>query len=224
MPFHPDIEEIFPMRRVYILTVGRDGFYLKWIFLSGKGLEVFLKKLLNWWAYVKMFWVISIDGNWTVFCCNYEWLAIFCKMTLGRNKLELRMEYVRASFFKDIDKAAQEDVKEQNMAVCLTNQEYVRVVGMRIHGSDSSILLTHVFAKLTCNSSVFHAVYEHLSSATITILLLFIFLEACCKMRIGAVPTNITAWIIVSFSAASRWFVADCESSLQLNISIVQSP
>lgn len=103
------------------------------------------------------------------------------------------MEDVEASLLENVDYAAKEKVEQQDASFRLADQEDIGVEWMRVHGSDTTNSQTNVFAELIRDPFFFHAVHQDLSLASLSIFFIHVFLEACCEMRVSAVPAYVRA-------------------------------
>ena len=132
-------------------------------------------------------------------------------MTFCWDQLKIRMEDVVSSLLKNIDYTTQENVKKKNIALCFADQKDVRIIRVSIHGSNSSVLLTNISAKLACNSSFFETINKYFSMPAVAFLVFNNFLKPCSKVRKSAVPTNIRASVIILSFASSVIFTTNCQ-------------
>ena len=103
------------------------------------------------------------------------------------------MHDVVASFFEDVDDAAQEEIEENDMAFGLADEEDVWVLRVSVHRSDSADWQANVSAQLASHSSLLEAVYQDFSLAALGVLLIHVFLEASSEVGVSAVPADIGA-------------------------------
>ncbi len=86
------------------------------------------------------------------------------------------------SFLESVDHASYENIEEDDVSFSLTDEKNVWIVGMGIHGSNSSILLADISAEFTSNSSFFDIIDKDLTVPSFVIFLLNILLETSCEM------------------------------------------
>lgn len=97
------------------------------------------------------------------------------------------------SFLKDVYNAAQEQVEKDYMALCLADEEYVRVEWMSIHCSDSPHFDTDVPAEFARDLLILHAIDKNFSLPSLCLLLVHVFLESCSEVRVSAIPADVCA-------------------------------
>ena len=98
-----------------------------------------------------------------------------------------------ASFFEDVDDAAQEEIEENDVTFGLADEEDVWVLRVSVHRSDSADWQTDVSAQLASYASLLEAVDQDFSLAALSVLLIHVFLEASSEVGVSAVPADIGA-------------------------------